>query len=216
MLTDVCLKIFVRRLDPKDPGADCGRAVSPRSRAIADTFDVATCAAFVPVSVARSSVATSSARNELIDIAEWSACFVSASLAIQGYISISGHMNATTTMSTGNLLKLAGGMYVVLVAREKLPNTAPLYLRNATLACGFVVLGTFLGALLGAASDMNWLYDAEGSYGNWQLIPAAALQFTMMALYYKLAEKGIEVAVIASPQAVRPRVADMLTLATFV
>ena len=82
-----------------------------------------------------------------------------------------------------HLQKLAGGMYVVLVAREKLPNTAPLYLRDAALACGFVVLGTILGALLGAASDMNWLYDAEGSYGNWQLIPAAALQFTMMALY---------------------------------
>ena len=37
-----------------------------------------------------------------------------------------------------------------------------------------------LGALLGTASDMNWLYGVEGSYGNWQLIPAA-LQFTMMA-----------------------------------
>ena len=71
--TDVCVKIFVRRLDPKDPGADRGRAVGPRSRAIADTFVVATCAAFVPVSVARSSVATSSpARDELIDLAEGS------------------------------------------------------------------------------------------------------------------------------------------------
>ena len=43
-----------------------------RLRAIADTFGVSTCAAFVPVSVARSSVATSSARDELIDLAEGS------------------------------------------------------------------------------------------------------------------------------------------------
>ena len=42
----------------KDPGADRGRAVGQRSRAIAGTFVVATCAAFVAVSVARSSVAT--------------------------------------------------------------------------------------------------------------------------------------------------------------
>ena len=41
-------------------------------RAIADTFGVATFAAFVPVSVARLSVATSSARDELIDLAEGS------------------------------------------------------------------------------------------------------------------------------------------------
>ena len=129
----------------------------------------------------------------------WSACFVSASLAIQGYISISGHINVMTTMSTGNLQKLAGGMYVVLVAREKLPNTAPLYLRDATLACGFVVFGTILGALLGAASDMNWLYDPVHSFGHWQLLPAAALQFSVMTFYYKLAEQGDEVAVIASP-----------------
>ena len=66
------LQIFVRRLDPKDRGADRGRAVGPRSRAIADTFVVATCAAFVPVSVVRSSDATSSARDELIDLAEGS------------------------------------------------------------------------------------------------------------------------------------------------
>ena len=62
----------MRRLDPKDPGADRGRAVGPRSRAIADTFVVATCAAFVPVSVVRSSAAASSARDELIDLAEGS------------------------------------------------------------------------------------------------------------------------------------------------
>ena len=42
----------------KDPGADHGRAIGQRSRAIAGTFVVATCAAFVAVSVARSSVAT--------------------------------------------------------------------------------------------------------------------------------------------------------------
>ena len=69
---DVCLQIFVRRLDPKDPGADRGRAVSPRSRAIVVTFDVATCAAFLPVSVARSSLATSSAREELSDLVQGS------------------------------------------------------------------------------------------------------------------------------------------------
>ena len=63
---------FVRRLDPKDPGADRGRAVSPRSRAIVVTFDVATCAAFLPVSVSRPSVATSSARDELSDLAQGS------------------------------------------------------------------------------------------------------------------------------------------------
>ena len=34
---------FVRRLDPEDPGADRRRAVGPVSRAIADTFVVATC-----------------------------------------------------------------------------------------------------------------------------------------------------------------------------
>ena len=34
---------FVRRLDPKDPGADRGRAVGPGSRAIAGMFVVATC-----------------------------------------------------------------------------------------------------------------------------------------------------------------------------
>ena len=62
----------MRRLDPKGPGVDRGRAVGPRSRAIAGTFVVATCAAFVPVSVVRSSVATSSARDELIDLAEGS------------------------------------------------------------------------------------------------------------------------------------------------
>ena len=59
-----------RLLDPKDPGADRGRAVSPRSRAIVVTFDVATCAAFLPVSVAHSSLATLSARDELSDLAQ--------------------------------------------------------------------------------------------------------------------------------------------------
>ena len=50
LLAGGCLfEDFVRRLDPKDPGADRGRAVGPRSRAIADTFVVATCAAFVGV-----------------------------------------------------------------------------------------------------------------------------------------------------------------------
>jgi hypothetical protein len=34
---------FVRRLDPKDPGADRSRVVGPGSRATADTFVVATC-----------------------------------------------------------------------------------------------------------------------------------------------------------------------------
>ena len=38
------MKIFVRRLDPKDPRADRGRAVGRRSRAIAGTFVAATCA----------------------------------------------------------------------------------------------------------------------------------------------------------------------------
>ena len=73
LLAGGCLfEDFVRRLDPKGPGADRSRVVGPGSRAIADTFVVATCAAFVPVSAVRSSVATSSARDELIDLAEGS------------------------------------------------------------------------------------------------------------------------------------------------
>ena len=73
LFADGCLfEDFVGRLDPKDPGADRGRAVSPRSRAIVVTFDVATCAAFLPVSVARSSLATSSARDELSELAQGS------------------------------------------------------------------------------------------------------------------------------------------------
>jgi hypothetical protein len=48
LLADGCLfEDFVRRLDPKDPGADRRRAVGPGSRAIAEviagTFVVATC-----------------------------------------------------------------------------------------------------------------------------------------------------------------------------
>ena len=44
LLADGCLfGDFVRRLDPKDPGADRSRVVGPGSRAIADTFVVATC-----------------------------------------------------------------------------------------------------------------------------------------------------------------------------
>ena len=73
LFADGCLFADLReRLDPKDPGADRSRAVGPQSRAIADTFVVATCAAFVAVSAARSSVATSSARDELIDLADGS------------------------------------------------------------------------------------------------------------------------------------------------
>ena len=45
LLADGCLfgEDFVRRLDPKDPGADRSRVVGPGSRAIADTSVVATC-----------------------------------------------------------------------------------------------------------------------------------------------------------------------------
>ena len=64
--------ILVRRLVPKILALTAvARSLRDRS-AIADTFVVATCAAFVPVSVVRSSVATSSARDELIDLVEGS------------------------------------------------------------------------------------------------------------------------------------------------
>ena len=44
LLADGCLIVeVVRPLDPKDPDGDRGRAVCPGSRAIADTFVVATC-----------------------------------------------------------------------------------------------------------------------------------------------------------------------------
>ena len=44
LLADGCLFVeFVRPLDPKDPYGDRGRAVCLGSRAIADTFVVATC-----------------------------------------------------------------------------------------------------------------------------------------------------------------------------
>ena len=58
--------ILVRRLVPKILALTAvARSLRDRS-AIADTFVVATCAALFPVSVVRSSVATSSARDELI------------------------------------------------------------------------------------------------------------------------------------------------------
>jgi len=130
----------------------------------------------LPTRVAAPAVALCALATDFLDFfvgrEKWHVLALACSLGATNYLSFSGDVGAMTTLATGNLQKCAKAFYSVVLRRKALDDAD----RRTTAVASVVVVGTILGAVLGAAALR---------YGphHWIFSPVAALQLVVLSVH---------------------------------